>query len=471
MFVTCRCTVCSLTTRRDGDLAIREAFGEQPQDLALPRGHAGQRAVVVGVACRSEAGQAGLRGGCLVPRVLAAAERDQARRQLEAGTRRLERRAAALVPVDGVLEERARAIVVASGRHEHALEQVGAGPQGQRAGDALDLPHRLEARRGLVEIPTRDLRPREHLERREPLQPSVLGQLTQEPLGELGSPRGIAAVEREAGAAELLGLEGAGPVEQRGGLCRPSLAPPQLRQPGERRRRPGRARGHVVLVRGGEHGLGLRPPAVPEVDGPVLAAAEGEHVAAPVALCELGDAVAPLAGPLEVEHRGAGADQQAARPGARDRNRRLVLECRRGGLVEVAHALGDLRRGDEHRALEREAEDLEVGDGEAPAELGGECREAARGVAVARGVREEPVVEREPAVIGAGLQARRAGDGRAGASRSRPLRRRRSRAGRRRSTWPSGRQPPRCPRRGRAGTRPRARRRPYPRRRATTPPS
>ena len=268
----------------------------------------------------------------------------------------------------------------------------------------LDLPDRLEARRGPVEIPTRDLRPREHLERRDPLQPSVLGQLAQEPLGELGGPRGIAAVEREAGAAELLGGEGAGPVEQRRGLRRPSLASPQLRQPGERRRRPGRAGGRVVLVRCGEHCLRLRPAAVPEVDGPVLAAAEGEHVAAPVALCELGDAVAPLAGPLEVEHGGAGADQQAARPGARDRDRRLVLECRRGGLVEVAHALGDVRRGDEHRALEREAEDLEVRDGEAPAELGGERREAARGGAVARRVGEEPVVECEPAVIRARLQ-------------------------------------------------------------------
>ena len=72
---------------------------------------------------------------------------------------------------------------------------------------------------------------------------------------------------------------------------------------------------------------------------------------------------------------------------------------------------------DERRSLEREAEHLEVGDAEAPPELGGRGGQLARGRGVAARVGEVALVEREPAVVGPGSS----GSSRRCARRSQPL--------------------------------------------------
>jgi hypothetical protein len=74
------------------------------------------------------------------------------------------------------------------------------------------------------------------------------------------------------------------------------------------------------------------------------------------------DVLAPLAGPLEIQRGDARRDQQAERPRARDRDGGLALQRRGGGLVETPHALLDPGAAHERRALEREAEHLEVRD-------------------------------------------------------------------------------------------------------------
>jgi hypothetical protein len=130
------------------------------------------------------------------------------------------------------------------------------------------------------------------------------------------------------------------------------------------------------------------------MDGAVLGAAEGEHVAAPVALGELGDPVAPDERTLVVAHRGAGADEEAAGPGARDRDRRLARDRRRGGLVEAAHPLLHLRARHEDSSLERESEDLEVGDIESASEISRLRGERFGPFGVAREVGDVTLVER-----------------------------------------------------------------------------
>ncbi len=136
----------------------------------------------------------------------------------------------------------------------------------------------------------------------------------------------------------------------------------------------------------------------------VLRPAEGEHVAAPVALRELGDPVAPFEGTLVVEHGRAGGDQEAAGPGARDRDLCLAFERGRRRLVQIPHAFVDLRNGDERGSLEREPEHLEIGDAEPAPELGGERAVLAGSRQIAALVREVAVMEGEPAVLGPGLE-------------------------------------------------------------------
>ena len=140
------------------------------------------------------------------------------------------------------------------------------------------------------------------------------------------------------------------------------------------------------------------------MNGAVLRPAEGEHVAAPVAIGELRDPVAPGARPLEIEHGRTRADEEAARPGRRDRDLRLTLERRGACLVEATHALGDMRARDERRALERQPEHLEVGDAESPAELGGSLPELPSGRRVAARVGDVALVKGEPAVRRVGVE-------------------------------------------------------------------
>ena len=144
----------------------------------------------------------------------------------------------------------------------------------------------------------------------------------------------------------------------------------------------------------------------------------------------------------------------------------------RGRLVEAAHALLDLRAGDEGGSLEREAEHLEVGDVESPPEpRPPERRAPAPSRRVAREVRDVALVEGEPAVLRSGLERVEQAPRPAAASRPPPPPRRESRADRPPARWPSAprsRAPRAC---GRGGRRARARRTPHLRRRATTPPS
>jgi hypothetical protein len=155
-------------------------------------------------------------------------------------------------------------------------------------------------------------------------------------------------------------------------------------------------------VRGLEQPGRLGPSPSRDVHGAVLGAAEGEHVAAPVAFGELGNPVAPLCRPVVVADQCTRADEEAARPCLGDRDLRPPLERDRRCLVEQPHPRCYLRGGDEDRAVEREAEHLEVGDVETPSHLRGGPGMAARRVTVATAVGDVSLVERQPAVIGAG---------------------------------------------------------------------
>ena len=223
--------------------------------------------------------------------------------------------------------------------------------------------------------------------------------LAQQPLEQLDRPHGVAAIQHQPCAAQERLRRPARAVEQLDRVVRPALAPAQLRQPGERAADPGRARAGEVLDRRVEHRLGVAPAAAPDVDRAVLGAAEREHVAAAVALRERVDALAPLRRPLEVEHGGARGDQDAERPCARDRDRGAALQRGRRRLVEAAHAVTDAGLAHQRRALQREAEHLEVGHAAAPPEVRRHRGERARRGGVAGAVREVALVEREPAVV------------------------------------------------------------------------
>jgi hypothetical protein len=268
---------------------------------------------------------------------------------------------------------------------QRALGKVGNGPQRSRAHPSLDRPQLLERRVGQLELATRRPRPHEQLERRSASQAGVPPRLAEHALGELRRAAGLAQVERQPGAAQLGAAGGRRTLEQRLRLPRPSLPAPELGQPDQRASRPGRAGAREVLDRGLQHRLGLWPAAAPEVHGAVLGPAEGQHVAAPVALRELRDPVAPRKGALVVEHGDAGRDEEAAGPGARDRDRRLSLERRRRGLVEAAHPILHLHPRHQARPLEGEPEHLQVRHseplaqrGRAAGQLGGPDAVAAR---------------------------------------------------------------------------------------------
>ena len=282
---------------------------------------------------------------------------------------------------------------------EQTLGQLRGGAQRLGPHEPLELLQGLERRARLLELTPRHPGADQQLERRGAVKLALRGRLAQQPLDQLDRPARIALVERQAGPAELRRRQRPRLIEQQRRLLRPGLPPSELGEAGQRASHHRRARAGEVLDRGLQHLLGVRPLSPPEVDRAVLGTAEGEHVAAPVALRELGDPVAPLERALVVENGGAGADQEAAGPGARDRDRRLARQGCRGRLVQAAHALLDPRAGDEGRSLERESEHLEVGDVESPPGLGRAGRELPRPHGVAREVGDVALVEGQPAVL------------------------------------------------------------------------
>src|ERR687898_656585 len=147
MLVTWRWTVCSLTTSR----------------LALGRIRATQR------------GQAG-------------GERDPRQG-------RLERCAAPLEAIDGVLQQCPSTVVVASCGLQHALGQIDGGSQRRRIDQSLDLAQWRESRARLIKLAARDPGTDQQLEGGGAIQHAVRGHLAQQPLEQLDSPERIALIE------------------------------------------------------------------------------------------------------------------------------------------------------------------------------------------------------------------------------------------------------------------------------------
>ena len=387
-----------------GDLRIRQPVGEQAEHLALAWRELRQRLRAHRLDARPDLGQPGGGGARLTVGRLGPPERRQAARQLQARLRGLERRSGGREAVDRVLEHCPRALVLARCRRDRAFGEIGRGEQGERAGGSRGVAQLGQPRARLLERPALDARAHEQREHGRAVQPAMLRQPAQHALEQLGGLARRASVQRDPRAAQLRRAGPAGAVQQLPGLRRSPLPAPQLRQRGQRRADHRRPRAHEVLHGRLQHRLGVAPAAAPEVDLAVLGAAEGEHVAAPVALGERRDPVAPFDRALEVQDRGAGRDDEAERPGARHRDRRLPLERRRGRLVEAGHALVDPGAGDQRRALQGQAEHLQVGYAEAAAELGGADRQPLRLRHVSHDAGEIALVEGEPSVLRAGLE-------------------------------------------------------------------
>ena len=140
------------------------------------------------------------------------------------------------------------------------------------------------------------------------------------------------------------------------------------------------------------------------MDSTVFGATEGEHVSAPISLGELGDPVTPLERALVVAHGGARRDQEAARPGARDRDRGLAAKSGRRCLVKAAHALRHPCAGHQRCPLDRKSEHLQIWHLELPPELGRAAPALRRRRGLATGVRHVPLEEGKPAVLGPRLE-------------------------------------------------------------------
>ena len=135
MLVTWRCTVCSLTTSRS---AICRFVSPSASRHSTSRSRGVTSGAASGHRARTRRGSAAPARprrprraracssgcGCLALSRIAAPERDQAGGELEPRLGRLERRAASLEAIDGVLEQRPRPLVVAARRGEHALRHV-----------------------------------------------------------------------------------------------------------------------------------------------------------------------------------------------------------------------------------------------------------------------------------------------------------------------------------------------------------
>ena len=175
-----------------------------------------------------------------MPGGVGSTQRDEGRRQLDPRPGRLVRRAAALEPVDRVLEQGARPVVLAQRGREHALGPVGDGAERFGVGDPRDVPQRRERDGRLAEVAVPDPGVDEQLEGREAVERAGRGELAQEPLGEVCGLLRLARVERQAPAAELGAARRPGPFEQRVRFVREPAPPLQLGEQDERRSDPGR---------------------------------------------------------------------------------------------------------------------------------------------------------------------------------------------------------------------------------------
>ena len=343
-------------------------------------------------------------GGRLPLGVRRPAQGDEHARELEPREGGFVGRAAFAEAVDSVLEQRAGAFVLALGSGQQRLRHVGAGAHRRSAHDPLEGAQLDERGGRLIEPVAGDRGVHEQLERWDAGKGGRVGQLAEHARAALRRQRGLAAAEREPGAAELLAHGGSGALEQFLGLGREPLAALQLGERGDRGAGLPGTRYGEVLDGSLEDRLGLRPAAAPHLNVAVVGAAEADEVAAPALFGDARGAVAPLEGALVVARRGARHDREAERPGTGGGVRRLPLQGQQGGLVEAAHSLLDLRLEYEHGAPQGEPEHLEIRN----AELGADGRRPAaqldRERQVALVPREIPLVEVEPAVLGAGLE-------------------------------------------------------------------
>ena len=197
-----------------GDLPVREALGEQAQHLPLPRRELGEgsRPPPVDAASSRRA-----RAASALPRARAEVQRRgrlaaRPRRRVPARRRLVASSILAWAASNGAPLRSKRSTASSSSVRarswsppaaaEHALGQVDARPQRRGADHPLDLAELLEGRARLVELAARDPGADEQLERRARSSFGAPGS-AQQPLEKLDSPARLAAVEREAGAAEL----------------------------------------------------------------------------------------------------------------------------------------------------------------------------------------------------------------------------------------------------------------------------
>ena len=219
-----------------GDLPVGEPLGEEAQHLALAPRDPGrlwaiaaaergleQPAGTLGLRLGPQLEQAIQRRGRLALGQLGSTQGGEARGQLDPRLRGLERRAAPLEAIDGVLEQRPRPLVLAARGLEQSLGQLGGGAQRLGPDQPLDLAQGLERRARLLELAARDPGADQQLERRRAIEPALGGRLAQQPLDQLDRPARLALVERQAGSAELRRRRRPRPIEQQRRLLRPAL--------------------------------------------------------------------------------------------------------------------------------------------------------------------------------------------------------------------------------------------------------
>src|SRR5688572_28514107 len=334
-----------------GDLSVRQPLRQQAQDITLTGRELGKRRAattarrLVDEAPRSlglhrpEPEQALQRVCRLELGRLEKTERDEARGELDPRLSGLERRTALFEAIHRILEQRPSALVGAACGGQHALGQIGAGPQRRSADQLVDFSQLLKSRSRLIQLTARDSCADEKLEGGCAIELSVRWYVAQQPREALDGAKRLAPIEHQASATELHSLRGAGLVEEKRSFIWPALPSSELRQHRQGCPGPQRARAREVVQRSLQQRLVIRPPASPQVHSAVLCPAKGEHVAAAKALRKLGDSIAPCGRSLEVAHGRARGDQEAAGPGTGNRDRGLSLQRRRRGLVEVTHAL------------------------------------------------------------------------------------------------------------------------------------
>ena len=139
MFATCRWTVCSLRTSCS---AIWRFVNPSARSASTSRSRGVTSVEATG--CAPSARRAARRDGRLGCGAVGSAERREGRGELEPRVRGLVWRSAPLVGIHGVLQQRPRALVLAGGCGEHAVGEVGGGPERRRADQALQLTQLAE---------------------------------------------------------------------------------------------------------------------------------------------------------------------------------------------------------------------------------------------------------------------------------------------------------------------------------------